>query len=47
MRVVCPFCFYHTEVEEEDSTTVCENCGIELLDYEDSTTEVVTDRVIE
>jgi hypothetical protein len=43
MRGVCGFCFYHTEVAEEDTSTVCENCGMELLVYEDGTMEVMTD----
>ena len=47
MRVVCAFCFYHTEVDEEDTSTVCKNCGIELLVNEDGTTEVLTDGVME
>jgi hypothetical protein len=47
MRVLCAFCFYHTEVDEEDTSTVCENCQMELMVYEDGTTEVLTDGVIE
>jgi hypothetical protein len=41
MDALCSVCFYHTDVEE-DSTTICENCQIELMVYEDGTTEVVT-----
>jgi hypothetical protein len=47
MRVFCAFCLYHTEVEEDDRETVCENCQMELMVYEDGTTEVVTDGTIE
>jgi hypothetical protein len=47
MRVVCAFCFYHADVEEDDREAVCENCGIELLVYEDGSTEVVTNEIVE
>ena len=44
--MVCAFCFYHTDVEEGEKSTVCENCGMELLVYEDGSTEVLTDDLI-
>ena len=47
MRVDCAFCFYHTEVDEEDRSTVFENCGMELVVYEDGTTEMMTDGIID
>jgi hypothetical protein len=47
MRVVCAFCFYHTEVDEDDTSTVCENCQTELMVYEDGTNEVMTDDIFE
>ena len=46
MRVVCAFCFYRTEVDEDDRETVCENCGVELLVYEDGTSQVMRDEIM-
>jgi hypothetical protein len=47
MRVMCAFCFVHFDIGEDDRSTVCENCQVELLVYEDGTSEVLTDETID
>ena len=46
MRVLCAFCFYHTEIEEDDRDMVCENCGIAMTVYEDENTGLMREEVL-
>jgi hypothetical protein len=45
MQALCFVCYYHNDVDEDDKEIVCENCRIDLMVYDDGSTEVVTELV--
>ena len=46
MRALCCACYYNNDVEDEDREIVCENSGVELMEYEDGTTKLMKGGVL-